>query len=248
MTVQNDDELSALRKIGRIVAMVLQQMHLFAKPGMSTAELDDYGAKLLIDSGARSAPQLVYDFPGATCISVNEEVAHGVPGERILRAGDMLNIDVSAELDGYFADTGGTSALPPVSETQRKLCYATRKALQDALNKACTGQRINSIGRAIEERAEKHGFTTIRNLAGHGVGRDLHEEPVNIVSYYEARDNRRLSEGMVVAIEPFLSTHCMSAEQAADGWTLLTSPGNLSAQYEHTAVITRGKPLIMTAL
>ncbi|MEM7016957.1 MAG: type I methionyl aminopeptidase [Pseudomonadota bacterium] len=248
MTVQNEDELRALRKIGHIVALVLKKMQEHAQPGMSTAELDEYGESLLLHVGARSAPQLVYDFPGATCISVNEEVAHGIPGERILRAGDTVNIDVSAELDGYFADTGGTFALPPISEIQRKICYATHEALHDALDKARAGYRINAIGRAIEKRAAKHGFTTIRNLAGHGVGRALHEEPVNIVSYYEARDNRRLSEGMVVAIEPFLSTQCTAAEQADDGWTLMTSPGNLSAQYEHTAVITRGKPLIMTAL
>ncbi len=246
MTIESEADIVALQRIGRIVAGVLQHMLDAAEPGMTTRELDAIGARLLARHGARSAPQLVYDFPGATCISLNEEAAHGVPGDRVIRAGDVLNIDVSAELDGYFADTGGTVVVPPTDPRKTRLCHATRTALQQAMKAARAGRPLNGIGAAIERTAGTYGFRVIENLASHGVGRALHEAPEHIPGYFDPDDTRVLEEGMVITIEPFLSTRSRVVTEAADGWTLVGAPGNLSAQYEHTMIITRGDPIVVT--
>ena len=246
MTIETQDDVIALKRIGRIVALTLQHMLDAARPGMTTRQLDDIGAQLLQEHGARSAPQLVYDFPGATCISINEEAAHGVPGDRIIRAGDMLNVDVSAELGGYFADTGGTVVVPPGNAQKTRLCHATRMALAAAMKSARAGRPINLIGAAIERTAKSYGFKIIENLGSHGVGRALHEEPEHIAGYFDPSDKRLLSEGMVITIEPFLSTKSRIVTEGDDGWTLSGAVGNLSAQYEHTMIITQGDPIVVT--
>lgn len=246
MTIESQHDLDGILRAGRIVARVRDAMLEAVEPGMSTAELDQMGAEMLERYGARSAPQLMYDFPGATCISINEEAAHGIPGERMIQAGDIVNVDVSAELDGYFADTGGTMVVPPVTPNKDKLCRATRLALKNALGAARAGAAINQIGKAIEKTAKNHGFRTIRNLGGHGIGRSLHEEPSAILSFCDKRDTRRLHEGQVIAIEPFLSTKSTLVTEADDGWTLVGQANNLSAQYEHTLIVTKGKPIVAT--
>lgn len=246
MTIESPSDLEGLQRIGRLVAQVREAMLAAAVPGMTTAELDAIGERMLAEAGARSAPRLAYGFPGATCISVNEEAAHGVPGARVLRAGDVLNVDVSAELDGYYADTGGTRVLPPASARDTRLCHATRAALASALQVARAGQPINRIGAAIEAIARRFGFRVIENLGSHGVGRALHEQPDHIAGYYDPADTRVLHEGLVITIEPFLSTRSRMVEEAGDGWTLVGTKGNRSAQYEHTLVITRGEPIVLT--
>jgi methionyl aminopeptidase len=247
VTVQSERDIEGLKTVGRIVSAVLNEMLDAIEPGMTTRELDELGRRLLDQHGARSAPQAVYDFPGATCISVNEEAAHGVPGDRVILAGDVVNVDVSAVLDGYFADTGGTRVVPPSDALKDRLCHAARTALRDAVAQARAGRRINEIGRAAQRVAKAHRFKIIRNLAGHGVGRWLHEEPEGIVGYYDPRDSRTLREGMVIAVEPFLSTRSTHVSEGPDGWTLLGDKGNLSAQYEHTIIVTRGAPIVVTA-
>ena len=246
MTIETEDDVAGLKRVGGIVSRVLQQMLDAAEPGMTTRELDVLGAKLLEQQGARSAPQLVYNFPGATCISINEEAAHGIPGDRVIQAGDLLNVDVSAELDGYFADTGGTRIVPPTTAQKPRLCHATRMALEQAMKQARAGQPINAIGAAIQRTAKSHGFRVIENLASHGVGRALHEEPAHILGYFDPKDRRVLHEGMVITIEPFLSTKSRVVTESIDGWTLVGAPGNLSAQYEHTMIITKGAPIVIT--
>jgi methionyl aminopeptidase len=246
MTIETEDDVVALKRIGRIVSSVLHDMLAAAEPGMTTRELDSIGARLLEGYGARSAPQITYDFPGATCISINEEAAHGIPGDRIIQPGDVLNVDVSAELAGYFADTGGTSVVPPTNPQKTRLCHATRTALEQAVKQARAGQPINGIGAAIQRTAKAHGFKVIENLASHGVGRALHEAPEHIPGYFDPKDRRVLKNGMVITIEPFLSTKSRIVTEASDGWTLLGARGNLSAQYEHTMIITRGEPIVVT--
>lgn len=246
MTIETDYDLQQLKRIGRSVAQILRDMIARAEPGMTTRELDAIGRELFEAHGARSAPQLTYGFPGYTCISINEEAAHGVPGDRVIQPGDVVNIDVSAERDGYFADTGGTFVMPPSTPQKDLLCHATRLALNNALTKARAGQPLNGIGKAIQKVAKEKGFKVIRNLCSHGVGRALHEEPGEIPGYYDPHDRRQLHHGMVITIEPFLSTRSTYASETGDGWTLAGEPGNFSAQYEHTLVITRGKPLLMT--
>lgn len=248
MTVENQRDVDGLSAIGRVVASILSRMLDALEPGMTTAELDQFGAELLARAGARSAPRLCYDFPGATCISVNEEAAHGIPGPRVIRPGDVVNVDVSAEMDGYFADNGGTRVVPPASVRKTRLCQATEQALERALASIRAGAPINGIGRAVQKVARAEGFEVIRNLAGHGVGRSLHEAPESIPGYYEPRDRRLLREGMVIAVEPFLSTRARHVREADDGWTLLSGPGNLSAQFEHTLIVTRGRPIVLTTV
>lgn len=246
MTIRSESDVDGLKRVGAVVSFVLESMLAHIKPGMTTAELDEFGSRLLVARGAKSAPQLVYGFPGATCISVNEEAAHGVPSARVINAGDVVNVDVSAELNGYFADTGGTLIVPPTTAIKSRLCMATRLALDAALDEARAGNHLNRIGKAIERVAKSHGFKTIKNLAGHGVGAALHESPTDIVSFYDPNDRRILHEGMVIAIEPFLSTKSAIVEEASDGWTLTGVAGNLSAQYEHTIIVTRDAPIVVT--
>lgn len=246
MTVENQQDIDGVLKTGRVVACVRDAMLRAVEPGMTTAELDELGRELLDRAGAQSAPRVVYNFPGATCISINEEAAHGIPGHRIVQPGDIVNVDVSAELDGYFADTGGTVVVPPVAREKGRLCHATQLALKHALSEVRAGAAINRIGKVIEQTAKVHGFKVIKNLAGHGIGRSLHEEPEGIVSYFERRDTRRLQVGQVIAIEPFLSTRSTYAMEAEDGWTLVGHPTNLSAQFEHTIIVTHGAPIVAT--
>lgn len=246
MTIETQDDVAALHKIGRIVSLVLHRMLDAARPGITTRELDHLGERLLAEHGARSAPRLTYDFPGATCISVNEEAAHGIPGDRVIRAGDVVNVDVSAELGGYFADTGGTTVVPPTTPQKTRLCHATRTALAQAMKNARAGQPVNGIGAAIERTAKAYGFKVIENLGSHGVGRALHEAPEHIAGFFDPSDTRLLEEGMVITIEPFLSTKSRVVAETADGWTLAGAAGNLSAQYEHTMIITRGAPIVVT--
>ena len=246
MSISSEKDLESLRKIGKIVARCLQYMQSKLEPGITTAELDLLGGQFLESHGARSAPKLTYGFPGFTCISVNEEAAHGIPGSKVIEAGDLVNIDVSAELDGYFADTGGSAIVPPKSKLHLSLCSVAKSALQNAMNEARAGAKINRIGHAIETEAKKNGFTVIENLGSHGVGRALHEEPEFIPGYFEKRDRRVLRENQVITIEPFISSGARQVTDKGDGWTLVTEPGVFTVQYEHTIVITKNQPLIMT--
>ncbi|RCS44792.1 type I methionyl aminopeptidase [Bremerella cremea] len=246
MTIENQDDMNGVLNAGQVVAYVRDKMLSAIEPGITTMELDALGGSLLDRMGARSAPRITYDFPGSTCISVNEEAAHGIPGPRIIQAGDIVNVDVSAELDGYFADTGGTIVVPPISDVKARLCHATQLALDNAMHEARAGAPVNRIGHAIEQIAKTHGFQTVRNVGGHGIGRSLHEEPEGISGYFNRNDQRRLKLGQVIAIEPFLSTRSTHLIEAKDGWTLIAHPENLTAQFEHTVIVTRGAPIIAT--
>ena len=247
MTVENEEDLAGLKKIGRIIALTLQEMRERVRAGMTTAELDDIGGRYLKRYAARSAPFLTYGFPGTTCISLNNEAAHGVPGNRVIREGDLVNIDVSAELDGYYADASTTVLVPPIEPLKQKLCDCTRAARRKAIASARAGRPLNIIGKTIEAEARRCGFQVIRDLPGHGVGRGLHEEPT-VPGFYIPSANRRLTEGLVITIEPFLSTGAAHIVEGGNGWTLETVDGSLSAQFEHTIVVTRGRPLVVTGL
>lgn len=246
MTIENDEDLKKLKAIGKIVALTLKQMQALTEPGMTTRELDQIGKHLLESQGAKSAPKITYGFPGFTCISINEEVAHGIPGEKVIRRGDMVNIDVSAEKDGYFADTGASFVVPPSNTLKDTLLSSTQLALSQACKNAKAGGKLNGIGRSIQNVAKETGFRVIENLCSHGVGRGLHEEPKEIPGYYDPRDTRRLHNGQVITIEPFLSTKNRVVRETSDGWTLVGHRHALSAQFEHTMVITKGQPILLT--
>ena len=247
MTISNVDELAGLQAIGRVAANALAAMGKALEPGITTAELDAIGRTVLEQAGARSAPELVYNFPGATCISVNEEVAHGIPGPRRIAAGDLVNIDVSAELNGFFSDTGASFAVPPVSRTTDRLCRDGRRALFIGLGQVGAGKPLAGIGQAIGKFAEKNGYTLVRNLASHGIGRSLHEEPKEIATWPDRSERRIMQKGLVFTVEPFLSLGAEWAENGdADDWTLYGEPRAPTVQYEHTVVATANGPLILT--
>jgi len=246
MIVKTEADLEGLKKIGKIVANCLQYMARTMEPGMTTRELDELGGRYLEMHGARSGPKLTYNFPGYNCISVNHEVAHGVPSDKKIQRGDLVNIDVSAELNGYYADNGGSFIVPPINPDYQRLCDTTRKALMAAIAAVKAHEPINVIGYHIEKVAEEHGYTVIENLGSHGVGRGLHEEPKFIAGYYDKDDKRKLKEGHVITIEPFLSTGARFVDEEADHWTLVAGKENRTAQYEHTMVVLKDRALIVT--
>jgi methionyl aminopeptidase len=246
MTISNDEQLTGLKRIGRIVADTLETMSRAIEPGMTTGELDRIGRDLMESAGARPAPELVYGFPGATCISVNEEIAHGIPGDRRIARGDLVNIDVSAEKGGFFADTGASFAVPPVTREVERLCRDGRRAMWTGLRQVGAEKPLADIGRAVGTFARKNGYTLVRNLASHGVGLSLHEDPKEIASWPDASDRRIMSEGLVFTVEPFLSLGADFAEDGDDPWTLYSQPRAPTVQYEHTVVATRHGPLVLT--
>jgi methionyl aminopeptidase len=246
MSIDGQHDVDGLKRAGAVVAAARDAMAEQVRPGISTAELDAIGREVLQRHGARSAPQLAYEFPAATCISVNDELAHGIPSpNRVLREGDLVNIDVSAELDGYWADSGASYAVGSVARTARALLFTTRAALNDALSTVRAGEPIRNIGRAVEWRARRSGFRVVRDLCGHGVGRHIHEAP-QVPNTYDARNNALLQDGMVITIEPFLTTSATRVVEDADGWTLRTPDGSIGAQFEHTLIVTRGAPIVVT--
>ena len=247
MTIEDEKDLEGLKTIGRICGLALQHMANSLEPGMTTAELDEIGARFLSDHGAESAPIKAYNFPGHTCISINDEAAHGIPGSRIIEAGDLVNIDVSAVKDAYWADTGMSVAVPPTSSKKDRLLKTTRQALDVAINAARAGQRAYEVGKSVERFARKRGYNVLKDLGGHGVGRGIHEPPT-VPNYYNRQAREILKEGMVVTLEPFLTLGGRHVVKLADGWTLKTRDNSLVAQFEHTVVITKKKPIVITAV
>ncbi|GGG53197.1 type I methionyl aminopeptidase [Epilithonimonas arachidiradicis] len=249
MSIQNESELIGMQEASKAVAYTLKAMIDFAKPGMSTKDLDDFGGKILADFGAKSAPCLTYGFPGWTCISVNNEFCHGIPSEkRILKEGDLINIDVSAELNGFWADNGSSFVIGKDFHKHQKLVDASKEILKKAINQIKGGVKISDIGYLMETEAKKRGYKVIKNLGGHGIGRSLHEQPDELLNYRNRFDQRRFKKNSVVAIETFISTTSSIAETTEDGWTMIGNKGGFMAQHEHTIVITDGKPIILTAM
>lgn len=248
MIATTEQEIEALKKIGKIVAEIRDAMKEATKPGMTTKEIDDIGGRLFKEKGAISAPIAEYDFPGNTCISVDNEVAHGMPGSRVIKDGDLVNIDVSGSLDGYFADTGISFVVGTPDEKKQKLCDVAEAAFNRAMLKVKAGSSLNGIGKAVEREAKSNGLTVIKNLTGHGIGKSLHEEPQHILNYYDAWDKTLLKEGMVLAVEPFISEKAEHIIESGDGWTFITADNSLVAQIEHTIIVTKDKPIILTQL
>ncbi|GAK40836.1 type I methionyl aminopeptidase [Paenibacillus urinalis] len=248
MTVGSQNDIEGLKEIGRIVAMTIKEMKIQARVGMTTKELDEIGGQILARNGAVSAPKITYDFPGNTCISVNHEVAHGIPGNRIIQPGDLINIDVSAEAGGYYADAGHSFVIPPYESSLMQLCQYTHQTMMKVISSLKHGVKLNEIGRIIEIEAKKGGYNIIKNLCSHGIGKSLHESPTEILPFYNKHDKRVLKEGMVITIEPFLSTGAGYAVEQSDGWTLSVPDNSYVAQHEHTIIITKNQPIILTAV
>jgi methionyl aminopeptidase len=246
MTADSQKDIEYLKAIGRICAETLRKMMNTTRAGMTTRELDEIGRALLEAEGARSAPQAMYNFPGATCISVSPVIAHGIPDARVLREGELIHIDVSAELDGYYADTGASMIVSKRERNLEKLLDATRTALTKALHAAKAGNPLNGIGRTIQNEARKRGYNVIYDLTGHGIGHKLHESPKEILNFHNPDDRRILNDGLVLAIEPFLTTGIGRTVTEKDGWTIRTIDRAIAAQFEHTIIVTKNDPIILT--
>ncbi len=246
MIIENENDIKHLKAIGHICALTLQKMMESAKPGMTTLELDHIGMEFLAKEGAQSAPMAMYKFPGATCISISPVIAHGIPNERVLREGELINIDVSAEMNGYYGDTGASMVVSKVVPEYEKLLAATRSALEKAVRVAVAGQPLNLIGQTIQQEAKRNGYGVIFDLTGHGIGHKLHEEPTEVFNYSKQTDRRILEEGVVLAIEPFLTTGKGHVFEERDGWSLRTIDRTIAAQFEHTIIVTKNEPIILT--
>jgi methionyl aminopeptidase len=246
MSIETETDWNGLRRVGALVRLTLDALERAARPGVTTAELDRIAARLFAERGARSAPASEYGFPKTVLLSVNDEVVHGIPSGRPLEDGDVLKVDVTAELGGYVADAARTVLVGTPTDAGRRLRDCVRAAFAKALPVARAGRGVSEIGRAVEAEVLRRGFHVVPGLDGHGTGRAIHEAP-SVPNRFDPRQRDVLTEGMVITIEPIVSAGRAKPVEDADGWTVRTSDGSLAAHHEHTLVITRGRPILLTA-
>jgi len=246
MSIKDEQELAQLKAVGRIVRQILDAMKAEVRPGVTTQYLDNIGAQVMQENGANSAPRQVYKFPGATCISLNDEAVHGIPGDRTLKEGDLVKLDVTVEKDGYMADAAETVPVGQISQQAEHLMACAERAFHKAMLAARSGFRVFEIGRMVEQEVKKSGFAVIRELGGHGIGRTIHEQP-HVPNFADPQAQQIMHEGLVITVEPIISSGSGRVFTDKDGWTLRTTDQALSAHFEHTLVITSGAPLLLTA-
>ena len=246
MSIETAGDWTGLQRIGRIVRLTLDALVRHARAGITTTELDEVARRVMRQYGARSAPALVYGFPGAVLISVNDEVVHGIPGPKRLQSGDVVKLDVTLEKDGYVADAARTVIVDEGTDAAKRLVACAEAAFRAGAAVAHAGTRVNEIGRAIEREVRRAGFAVVHGLTGHGVGRTIHEPPT-VPNFYDPWVRDVLTEGLVLTIEPLICTGKAAAITDDDGWTVRTKDGGLAAHHEHTLVITRGTPVLLTA-
>lgn len=246
MSIQDELELNSLKAAGRIVRLVLDAMKAEVRPGVTTRYLDEVGGRVMHEHGARSAPSMVYKFPGVNCISLNDEAVHGVPSDRQLCEGDIVKLDVTMEKDGYMADAAITVPVGRVGPLAERLIACAERAFQKAMLVARAGFRVFEIGRIVEREVRKSGFAVVRELGGHGIGRTIHEDP-HVPNYPDPHASQIMTEGLVITVEPIISAGSGRVFTDKDGWTVRTGDHSLSAHFEHTLVITNGTPILLTA-
>jgi methionyl aminopeptidase len=246
VSINGPEELEGMRAAGSVVRRMIEAMTRAVRPGVTTAQLDQVGAEVMEEHGAKSAPAMVYQFPGTSCISLNEEAVHGIPKGQPVREGDLVKLDVTVEKDGFMADAAVTVPVGTVSEENLRLIACAERAFAKAMLVARAGFRVSEIGRVVEREVRRSGFSVIRDLGGHGIGRTIHEEP-RIPNYADPAANQLLTEGLVITVEPIIAAGSGRSFVAKDGWTVRTADGRPSAHYEHTLVITKGEPILLTA-
>jgi methionyl aminopeptidase len=246
VSINTPEELEKMRAAGAVVRRMLNAMKQAVRPGVTTLELDELGAAVMRENGAQSAPQLVYKFPGVSCISLNEEAVHGIPGDKALQSGDLVKLDVTVEKDGFMADAAETVAVGEVSEEKQRLVACAERAFAKSMLVARAGFRVSEIGRVVEREVRRNGFSVIRDLGGHGIGRTIHEAP-RVPNYADPAASQLLTEGLVITVEPIIAAGSGRAIVAKDGWTVCTADRRPSAHYEHTLMITKGEPVLLTA-
>lgn len=245
MSIESSADWDGLRSVSAVVNQTLVLLAQAVEPGITTGDLDRIAARFLASCGARSAPADVYGFPGTVLISVNEEIVHGVPGKRAIAAGDLVSLDVTVELSGYIADAARTVVVPNGTATAHALTDCAQAAFEKGLAAATAGARVNAIGRAVSREVRRRGFSVVKGLAGHGVGRTIHEPPT-VANEWDPSERAVLTAGLVITIEPMVSAGSAWPVEEQDGWTLRTRDRSLAAHYEDTLVITNGVPLVLT--
>jgi methionyl aminopeptidase len=246
MSIASYDQFLALKHVGRICHLALAAMARCVRPGVSTLQIADVGAKVMRENGARSAPAMVYGFPGEICISINDEAVHGIPGSREILPGDLVKLDVTFEKNGYMADAAITVPVEPAADEAQRLVRCAERAFQRAMRVAKQQTRVHEIGRAVEHEVRRSGFSVIRALCGHGIGHTIHEPP-SVPNFADLSSRDRLTPGLVIAVEPIIATGVGQCATAEDGWTERTVDGSLAAHFEHTIVITGKAPILLTA-
>jgi methionyl aminopeptidase len=248
ITLKTAAQTAKMREAGQVVAAMLEACRAAVRPGVTTAELDRLAAEILRKAGAKSSFLGYYGYPATICTSVNEEIVHGIPSpKRRLREGDIVGIDAGAIVDGWHADAAITVPVGEISDAARELIETTQAALRRGIAKALVGNRIGDIGTAVQELADKHGYSVVRNYVGHGIGRAMHEEP-QVPNYRPVRGqpNPPITEGLCLAVEPMLNAGGAETRTLADRWTVVTADKSLSAHFEHTLACTESGPVVLT--
>jgi len=243
--VKSDDDIGKMRISGRITAETFKYISEFVRPGIKTAELDQKIESFIIENGGKPAFKGLYGFPASACISVNEEVVHGIPGKRELAEGDIVSIDLGVEIDGFYGDSAYTFALGDISSEAQQLLKVTQDSLYNGIEKAVADLKLGDVSNAIESKIKPHGYGIVRDLVGHGIGTKLHEDP-QIPNFGEANEGPRLRKNMVFALEPMVNLGTYRVRTLNDGWTVVTADGSLSAHFEHTVVVGNGGPEVLT--
>ncbi|CAA9589191.1 MAG: Methionine aminopeptidase [uncultured Truepera sp.] len=246
MSINSEAELEGMKRAGAVVAKALAAMKAAVKPGVTPAQLNDICGEVFAEHNAVSAPYLEYGAPAHAFVSVNADVVHGLPTDRPLEPGDVVKLDVTPNVGGFVADAALTVVVPPASKIAERLVACTEAAFWAAMKAAQAGRPLYAIGRAVEREVKRRGFHVIRELAGHGVGRAIHEVP-EVLNFYYPNNLTKLTEGLVLAVEPMVATKVGRINTRTDGWTIGARSGTLTAHYEHTVVITQGRPLVLTA-
>ena len=246
MSIASKADWVGLERVAAIVRLTLEALVAAVRPGVTTAALDAIAREILTTHGARSAPAIVYGFPGTVLISINDEIVHGIPGPRQLQRGDLVSLDVTVEKDGYIADAAKSVIVEDSAQPAPQLVACAEAAFDAALDVARAGTPVNEIGRVVEREVKRWGFSVARGLSGHGVGRSIHEPPT-VANEYDPRQRDVLTEGLVLTIEPMVSAGSGRTVQDRDGWTIRTRDGSLASHHEHTLVITRDRPIVLTA-
>ncbi len=245
--IKSEREIELMRRCGAVVARVIEQLKKEARPGVTTEELDQIAAELIIKQGGISAFYGYHNFPGNICTSVNEEVVHGIPGKIVLKSGDIISLDVGVKLEGYYADSAVTVAVGKISSLAKKLLTVTEKALNLGIQQAVASNRLSDISWAIQSYVESQGFNVVKDFVGHGIGSKMHEEP-QIPNFGAPHNGPILRTGMVLAIEPMVNTGGYEVEIISNGWTVVSKDRSLSGHFEHTVLVNDNVPEILTRI
>jgi methionyl aminopeptidase len=246
MSIESNEDWAGLRAVSEVARQTLALLTREVRPGVTTGTLDQLAERFLKSKRAQSSPAIVYGFPGTVLIGINDEVVHGVPGQRQIQPGDLVSLDVTVELNGYVADAARSLVVPPGTDAAHRLVACARAAFDAALNVATAGTRVSEIGRAVQREVWRQGFSVVKGLSGHGVGRTIHEPP-SVPNEWDPSQTDVLTDGLVITIEPMITVGSGRSVDDSDGWTVRTRDRGLAAHYEDTLVITRGRPIVLTA-